>query len=170
MKILILNGLSGTGKTTIAKKLTCKEEGFHLVRSYTTRRKRYDDEDDHTFVSKEELSCLMWSEEYVASSVIDGEVYCGFYNQFSDWLVNVYIVDDYGYLDVHNQFAYECGFDVFSVRVKDGDGGCLVDDERRGRFGLTLPDAYFDMVVCNDDSDKTVNEIIRVLKGEGWLK
>lgn len=51
-----LVGPSGCGKTTIAEML--EAEGYHSVQSYTTREPRYEGEEGHIFVSKDEFDKL----------------------------------------------------------------------------------------------------------------
>ena len=52
MKILLLTGESGVGKTTIAKRL-CEENQFHEVRSVSTRQPRNEEDNDHFYINKE---------------------------------------------------------------------------------------------------------------------
>ena len=51
MKKIVLIGPSGTGKSTVADKLT-ELYGLTLMQSYTTRPKRFENETGHTFVDK----------------------------------------------------------------------------------------------------------------------
>jgi guanylate kinase len=51
MKKIVLIGPSGTGKSTVADKLT-ELYGLTLIQSYTTRPKRFENETGHTFVDE----------------------------------------------------------------------------------------------------------------------
>ena len=55
--LLVLLGESGTGKTTIANELRNKYN-MKVLQSYTTRPKRDENEDGHTFVSLGEYLLL----------------------------------------------------------------------------------------------------------------
>lgn len=54
---LVFIGTSGVGKTTIAKELE-KQSVVTFNKSHTTRQKRYDDDDDHIYVTEEEFGQL----------------------------------------------------------------------------------------------------------------
>ena len=56
-KIILLVGKSGSGKTTIAEYLE-NEYGLQNLKSYTTRNKRYPEENNHVFISYEEYLLL----------------------------------------------------------------------------------------------------------------
>lgn len=55
--LFLLVGRSASGKTTIADILE-KEYGYTQVRSYTTRKPRYDGEPGHIFITREEFKNL----------------------------------------------------------------------------------------------------------------
>lgn len=55
--IYLIIGKSGIGKTTVSEYLH-KKYNFKTVASYTTRPKRYDGEEGHIFVTKEEFDKL----------------------------------------------------------------------------------------------------------------
>lgn len=115
MMILLLLGDSGSGKTTISKALQNNHNYFRIVKSYTTRFRRSINDRDHIFVRKHNLLYKMFNENFVASTIINGELYCSFPDQFSENVINIYTVDDKGALDVINYFNKE---DVLIVRLK----------------------------------------------------
>ena len=55
--IYLIVGPSGSGKTTLAEELEQKH-GLKIVNSYTTRPKRYPEEQGHIFVSEEKFDAL----------------------------------------------------------------------------------------------------------------
>lgn len=88
--LILLVGPSGSGKTTIADILE-KEHGMKQLRSYTTRKPRFDGEDGHIFVSDEEFDRL---EDIIAYTEFDGHRYCATAEQAND--ADVYVIDPRG--------------------------------------------------------------------------
>ena len=70
----------------------------------------------------------MFNEDFVASTIINGEIYCSFPEQFNEDVINIYTVDDKGALDVINYFNKE---DVLIVRLKRDN--IDIDKDRAGR-------------------------------------
>lgn len=76
----IICGESGTGKSTIVKELT-KRLGMKEVKSYTTRPKRYETEDTHTFITGTDYEMLKkiekitMKEQAIVSTVFDNHYY-----------------------------------------------------------------------------------------------
>lgn len=128
MMILLLLGDSGSGKTTISKALQNNYNYFRIVKSYTTRFRRSINDRDHIFVRKHNLLYKMFNEDFVASTIINGELYCSFPDQFNENIINIYTVDDKGALDVINYFNKE---DVLIVRLKRDN--IDIDKERASR-------------------------------------
>lgn len=128
MMILLLLGDSGVGKTTIAKALQNNYSYFSIVKSYTTRFRRSIEDRDHIFIRKNNLLYKMFNEKFVASTIINNEIYCAFPNQFQDNVINIYTVDDKGALDVINYFNKD---DVLIVRLKRDN--IDIDKERANR-------------------------------------
>ena len=86
-KVLLIVGASGSGKTTIADKLS-EMYNLKVLPSYTTRPKRYKDETGHTFVSKEEFDKLTDVVAYLKR--YDAE-YCATAQQIEDY--DLYVVN-----------------------------------------------------------------------------
>lgn len=136
MKVLLLVGDSGTGKTTIAKALYQDYDYFNIIKSYTTRFRRNIEDRDHIFIRKHNLLYKMFNEYFVASTIINGELYCAFPNQFKEDKINVYVVDDKGILDVVNYFDKK---DIIIVRIKRDN--IEIDKERANRnLNQVIPD------------------------------
>ena len=88
--IVLIVGESGSGKSTICDELT-KRYGLKQVESYTTRPRRSEDEDGHTFISDEEFKEL---EGICAYTYFDRHRYCATKEQIDD--SDLYIIDPYG--------------------------------------------------------------------------
>ena len=88
--IVLIVGESGSGKSTICDELT-KRYGLKQVKSYTTRPRRSEDEDGHTFISDEEFDKL---EDICAYTYFDDHRYCATKEQIDN--SDLYIIDPYG--------------------------------------------------------------------------
>lgn len=88
--IVLIVGESGSGKSTICDELT-KRYGLKQVKSYTTRPRRSEDEDGHTFISDEEFDKL---ENICAYTYFDDHRYCATREQIDN--SDLYIIDPYG--------------------------------------------------------------------------
>lgn len=134
--VLLLTGGSGTGKSTISKALQNNYNYFNIVKSYTTRFRRSINDRDHIFVRKHNLLYKMFNEKFVASTIINGELYCSFPNQFIDDKINIYTVDDKGALDVINYFNKE---DILIIRLKRNNIDIEVERAERN-LNEVIPD------------------------------
>lgn len=85
--LLLLIGPSGSGKTTIANRLE-EKYGLTQIRSYTTRPKRSEAEDSHTFITEEEFMIL---KNLMAYTEYNGYRYCATLRQIED--CDIYVVD-----------------------------------------------------------------------------
>lgn len=88
MKYLIV-GRSGTGKDTLANFLVAK--GLRMLKSYTTRPRRYEGEDTHEFITPEEATKKTHK---VATTVINGYEYFATQEQLDQ--CDIYIIDPHG--------------------------------------------------------------------------
>lgn len=88
--IVLIVGESGSGKSTICDELT-KRYGLEQVKSYTTRPRRSEDEDGHTFINDEEFKEL---EDICAYTYFDNHRYCATREQIDN--SDLYIIDPHG--------------------------------------------------------------------------
>lgn len=154
--IVLFIGDSGTGKSTIIKKLNQKLDNVNIVKSYTTRPKRNRYDNDHTFIkSKDTIN----KKDVVASTEIDGHFYCALKNQFVDNKINLYTVDDKGLLDVKKYFKNE---EIISIHINRSD--ISVPKNRKNR-NIRKLDVKYDFEIFNDGNiDEAVNKVIECLK------
>lgn len=80
-------GPSGTGKTTIQKELETRY-GLKAVESYTSRKPRYEGEEGHIFVSREEI---LGFPDKVAFTDYNGNLYCATQSQVDE--CDIYVID-----------------------------------------------------------------------------
>ena len=157
MKILLINGTSGVGKTTIAKKLVeTFPSKYNIIKSYTTREPRNQYDDDHIFMKRSSLIIKMLNHHYVARTEIDNNIYCAFKDQFVSSKVNIYIVDDWGVIDVLNSMNHS---NIKVVRIIREN--VSVDIKRQKRFSSFLPDhcPHISNVINNSSIDNVIMEI-----------
>lgn len=107
-KIICLVGESGSGKSTLADLL--EKEGLNYIRSYTTRKPRYDNEDghifvdyiptvlNHDFISQEQI----YNNGIIAYTYFDNNYYWATKEQYKDKGVSIYVVDPSGVENLKN--------------------------------------------------------------------
>lgn len=165
INILLLNGLSGTGKSTIARILKEKDlEKYEIIRSYTTRKRRNINDNDHIFVSKPEIIRKMLNKKFVASTIINNEIYCAFEDQFKKDKINIYIVDDKGLLDVNNYFSKREA-KITTMRILRDDLKNTASSLRRNRYSHFIPNTCksIDHIIHNNENLYDTIEIIENL-------
>ena len=125
MKIILITGMSGAGKTSIAKNL-CKRypDKYNFVQSYTDRQKREKDEWGHTFVDSIEMESILTRSDVIAQTKIDKNRYCTIAEQFDDNKINLYTVDINGINDTMNAFP-KAVFMTILVRKNNIEADCV---------------------------------------------
>lgn len=111
--IYLIVGRSGSGKDYLANLLQSK--GLKVVKSYTTRPKRYESEDTHIFVSKEEADAIT---DKVATTTINGYEYFATKSQVEG--SDVYIIDPNGVAELTKNMP-ETSFHIVHVTADDTD-------------------------------------------------
>lgn len=156
MKVLLLVGDSGVGKTTIAKEL-CKNDKYNYIASYTDREKRFDKEWGHVFVTKDFMSEILVKDDIVASTKIGDVNYCALKSQFMNDAINVYIVDEEG---MNKTIKNLPDADIVTILVTKEDVD--VHKERRNR-DINIPTRNIDFTIHNDYHISTAVGTINVL-------
>lgn len=122
--LLLLIGPSGSGKTTIANRLE-EKYGLTQIRSYTTRPKRSEDEDSHTFITEEEFMIL---KNLMAYTEYNGYRYCATLRQIED--CDIYVVDVPGVRTLMEN--YKGNKKIIAVCLKVDEQVALDRMEQRG--------------------------------------
>lgn len=139
--IVLIVGDSGSGKSTIIRYVAENMDNINIIKSYTTRPKRNEYDDDHTFIeSVDEIKG-----DIVASTEIDGCFYGASENQFKKDKINLYTVDDKGVVDVKNYFKSE---NILTVHINRLNIEVPVNRKNRNIKKL---DIEYDEEIHNDD-------------------
>lgn len=156
--VLLLNGESGVGKTTIAKRL-CEKRNYNYIKSYTTRSPRDENDDEHIYVENEVAVGMLMNEDVMASTVFGGYVYFTLAEQFKDDMVNVYVVDDLGVCDTINYMRdwEDTGYVV--IRIKSNR-----DCNRKSRDYSFMKDDYFILYDNDGELEDVVDDIHKLVE------
>lgn len=168
--IVLIVGDFGVGKDTFAN-MMLTHLGIDLaqiVRSYTTRPKRYDDEITHTFVSHDDYLNVK-EEDKVAETCINGEYYWTTKDQFKKFFngFSIYVVDAFGVEQVLKSDIDT----VYIIEVVRPSWLIDVPEERKNREAPKTNFKYnVDYRVINDKTfeylDRTANDVANVLKNQ----
>lgn len=96
--IYCLIGNSGSGKTTIADALQ-REYGLSVLKSYTTRPKRRETDNDHIYIDEEEYFAL---QHKVATRQAKDGCYCATKEQVNT--NDIYVIDFGGYFELKKKY------------------------------------------------------------------
>lgn len=135
--IIAIYGNYGVGKDTFADFLieALKEEydePTEKIKSYTTRKKRYEEEDTHTFITKKEWEKIPES-KILAQTKINNEYYGTTINQFI-YTFNIYVVDKKGVSDlIKAKQNKKIKDSLFIVKITRPESLIQIDNKRRNR-------------------------------------
>lgn len=147
--VVALVGDSGSGKT-LTSLLMAELLKWNLVVSYTTRPKRYDETDgkEHFFVDDKDIPPR---KEMCAYTEYGGFKYWATWEQLKDGIVNVYVIDERGMLELKRKKNLH----IYSVYIKRNDksridSARLKRDKDRVHFSLDKYDyiLYNNAPVC----------------------
>lgn len=124
--LYLICGESGCGKSTVAEELN-KNYGYEILRSYTTRPKRHEEDIDHTYITEEEYQQLP---NKVATTLFNDYHYCCTKEQLET--ADLYVIDKDGINTLRANYAGErklvvirlkaAGFIRAERMMKRGDG------------------------------------------------
>lgn len=167
--IICIIGESGSGKTTLADYI---EENYAIpsIKSYTDRPRRTQDEQGHTFLTKEEYTNLVGNK--IAFCEFGGYRYCSLEQDVRE--ENVYVIEEGGYLLLLAN--YRDKYRIKSIRVKCDEviRRMRVGQDRvnRDKGKFTLEDKYFNFVINTTNSEigdyPLLEEKILQWTNRGW--
>ena len=167
---ILLVGKSGSGKNTVQDYLV-KKYGLKPLLSYTTRAKRYPEEDTHTFITEQEYEEIKKKEKIIAYTFYNGNHYFATEKQFAE--SDIYIIDIEGIRCIK-----ELGIDIPYIIVyldvpahirmermaRRNDNQSMID-ERIKYDEIAFKDIgqYSNHFIPNFDSEQTAEEIAEYL-------
>jgi guanylate kinase len=143
-KILCIVGESGTGKSMLSEYIQ-KTYMLPLIKSYTTRPKRDDTDNGHTFLTDEEFDKIN-PEDMIAYTHFGDSRYCCVKEDVVG--KNTYVIDEDGLIMLKNKYSDD--YEIKSLRLIRNNREITQERKDRddGRFNLPLME--FDYILKND--------------------
>ena len=180
-KLIVISAPSGTGKTTVVKKLLQKRTDLEASVSFTTRKMRENEKEglDYFFVSEKTFTNMIQNDDFLEHATVFGNFYGTQKKSVSENLkkgVNIILeIDWQGALQIKSSmpscvmiFLIPPSKEVLLARLKNR--GTDSDQEIAYRFNQAVLDLEqsnkFDHVLVNDQLDKVVREIALCIEGK----
>ena len=179
-KLIVISAPSGTGKTTVVKKLLQQSTNLEASVSFTTRKMRENEKEglDYFFVREKTFTNMIQNDDFLEHATVFGNFYGTEKKSVSENLkkgVNVILeIDWQGALQIKSSmpscvmiFLIPPSKEVLLARLKNR--GTDSDQEIAYRFNQAVLDLEqsnkFDHVLVNDQLDKVVTEIALCIEG-----
>ena len=180
-KLIVISAPSGTGKTTVVKKLLQQSTNLEASVSFTTRKMRENEKEglDYFFVSEKTFTNMIQNDDFLEHATVFGNFYGTEKKSVSENLqkgVNVILeIDWQGALQIKSSmpscvmiFLIPPSKEVLLSRLKNR--GTDSDQEIAYRFNQAVLDLEqsdkFDHVLVNDQLEKVVTEIGLCIEGK----
>ena len=180
-KLIVISAPSGTGKTTVVKKLLQQSTNLEASVSFTTRKMRENEKEglDYFFVSEKTFTNMIKNDDFLEHATVFGNFYGTEKKSVSENLqkgVNVILeIDWQGAQQIKRSmpscvmiFLIPPSKEVLLDRLKNR--GTDSDQEIAYRFNQAVLDLEqsnkFDLVLVNDQLDKVVTEIALCIEGK----
>lgn len=155
--LILIVGDFGVGKDTFADLLLSYLDGVK-IQSYATRSPRYDGEDTHIFMEKEDFFDDYDNNRVVAWTFIHNNYYWTTKNQFNKHKHEVYVVDDVGLRDVIKSHIFK---DYYVIEIIRSKHLIHVGEERLNRKRMKKIDCkkYINVTIQNDGTLEELRKI-----------
>ncbi|MEN2997484.1 MAG: guanylate kinase [Brevinematia bacterium] len=179
-KIFIVSAPSGTGKTTILRKVIAEIPNLYFSVSVTTRRPREGEVNgvDYYFVSVEEVLQMFKNKEFLEWALVHGNFYGtpvweveGKVNSGKNVVVDV---DVKGFMKIKKRYPDSISIFIIPPSVEElknrllkREGKDTFDEELKKRFEkatyeMSFRDLY-DYIIVNDDLEKACAELREII-------
>lgn len=178
--LYLIIGPSGSGKSKLAETLEYIFQA-QMVRSYTTRKPRHEDEHGHIFLAEEDFDTLG---ELVAYTEFDGHRY-GVTKALLDES-DIYVIDPAGAEVLHDRYDLTCDRDIIPIILDCDADTCVKRMDAQGRNldeiynrmahdeKIFTPSAYATLMMiygfadtfiidASQDFDKVLTEVMKVI-------
>jgi len=178
--IFVLSAPSGTGKTTIVKKLKDKLKNTEIVTTYTTRKPRKGEKNgiDYFFISKDEFEKMINEDKFAEWSIVYGNYYGTPKDEIERILKNkknvLLVIDTQGGLKIKKKYpeAYLIGILPPSLKEQENrmrKRGDMSEEEISERLNKSKGEReilfkYYDYRLINKDIEKTVKRIKKIVE------
>ena len=180
-KLIVISAPSGTGKTTVVKKLLQQSTNLEASVSFTTRKMRENEKEglDYFFVSEKTFTNMIQNDDFLEHATVFGNFYGTERESVSHKLekgINVILeIDWQGAQQIKSSmpscvmiFLIPPSKEVLLARLKNR--GTDSDQEIAYRFNQAVLDLEqsnkFDHVLVNDQLEKVVTEIALCIEGK----
>ena len=180
-KLIVISAPSGTGKTTVVKKLLQQSINLEASVSFTTRKMRENEKEglDYFFISEKTFTNMIQNDDFLEHATVFGNFYGTEKKSVSESLkkgVNIILeIDWQGALQIKSSmpscvmiFLIPPSKEVLLTRLKNR--GTDTDQEIAYRFNQAVLDLEqsnkFDHVLVNDQLEKVVTEIALCIEGK----
>ena len=179
--LICIMGKTASGKDTLANKL-CERTGLRQIISYTTRERRVNEGNTHTFISNDEYQSLEDSGQIAAFTQIGPYKYCCTINQL--YKNDIYVIDPIGIQHLREMNLPNLRLVTVYINTPDDVRreraiGKRGDDRltfmkremaERDQFRTMLKNADFDYAVSNIDQSKAYSCLRWISQIEGAWK
>jgi guanylate kinase len=181
-ELFVISAPSGAGKTSLVKALRERVPALRVSTSHTTRKPRPNEQDgrEYFFVSSEQFNALVAQDAFLEHAQVFDNQYGTSWQQLRDKLAaghNVILeIDWQGAQQVRaamptcrSVFILPPSREALRQRLHGRQTDSPAVIERRLADAVTDMSHYreFDYVVVNDDFEQAVEQLVRIVAGEG---
>jgi guanylate kinase len=178
--IFVLSAPSGTGKTTIIKKLKNKLKNTEVITTFTTRKPRKGEKNgvDYFFINKKEFEKMIKDGKFAEWSIVYGNYYGTPKREIERVLRNkrnvLLVIDTQGGLKIKNKYPETYLIGILPPSLKEQENrmrkrGDMSESEIIERLNKSREERkilfkYYDYRLINKDIEKTVERIKKIIE------